>query len=483
MNEREFLEGLAKLDTVAKISDAQDDQAVFDILLRSKSLSMVQRKECLMLARKHSEEDARQMIQRVLKEESRRALYLQDVETRKEEQAAAAGTGKFSAGQGAALFRKIHASASGWLRQGEFISALSKWMQDHPPAASKEPPISAGGAGGIALAAMEAAPIPPRPLDAHKPASADASGATRRGGKAGGEARKGPASSSPFMAPSSLASPYHERPDLRNQVDAMVETARRAELDHVRKKLASIREAEERLQARNKDADRKEAHLKAQEALLKQRDEQVDNKEEERSALSEDLLAREKQVLALTKELQEKIKEVETRAEWLKSQRLVIQQREEALAAQEQRLGALQERNAHSTSGAASLATSGAPGSSAGGSLDVEQLAELIRGVGREEGSRRGSPGKGARKAMAPKVGGVLLREVAGKLDRYSWPCGWCLLFLLTQGRAALGSCWLACMEWRRASDTAKSGCCRMDQILVGRGDTSERQLSPHGID
>lgn len=60
-----------------RTQDAQDDQAVFDILLRSKSLSMVQRKECLMLARKHSEEDARQMIQRVLKEESRRALYLQ----------------------------------------------------------------------------------------------------------------------------------------------------------------------------------------------------------------------------------------------------------------------------------------------------------------------------------------------------------------------------------------------------------------------
>ena len=34
----------------------------------------------------------------------------------------------------------------------------------------------------------------------------------------GGEARKGPASSSAFMAPSSLAAPYHERPDLKNQV-------------------------------------------------------------------------------------------------------------------------------------------------------------------------------------------------------------------------------------------------------------------------
>ena len=91
--------------------------------------------------------------------------------------------------------------------------------------------------------------------------------------------------------------------------------------------------------------------------------------------------------------------------------------REEALKAQEQRLAALQEKQAQAQARGAA-APGSAPESvpeSARGSVDVEQLAELIRGVGREPGagSRGGSPGKGARKPRAPKGGGVLLREVS----------------------------------------------------------------------
>ena len=52
----------------------------------------------------------------------------------------------------------------------------------------------------------------------------------------------------------------------------MVEAARRAELEHIKRKLQQVRQAEERLQARNREADRREAALRAHETLLNERD-------------------------------------------------------------------------------------------------------------------------------------------------------------------------------------------------------------------
>jgi hypothetical protein len=96
-----------------------------------------------------------------------------------------------------------------------------------------------------------------------------------------------------------------------------------------------------------------------------------------------------------------------------------VSRREEALKAQEQRLAALQEKQARGAAAPGSAPES-AP-ESARGSMDVEQLADLTRGVGREPGagSRGGSPGKGARKPRAPKGGGVLLREVSARLEGF----------------------------------------------------------------
>jgi hypothetical protein len=143
----------------------------------------------------------------------------QEAESRRED--GGAEHGAFARGQGGALFARINASGSGWVRQGDFVAALSKWMETAPPAAHRPPGTAPPGA------AEKTAPHTPAPVAAPAVATRRDPSAARTA-KLGGETRRGPASSSQFAAPSSLAAPLREPPDLRGQVAPRALSRKRA---------------------------------------------------------------------------------------------------------------------------------------------------------------------------------------------------------------------------------------------------------------
>jgi len=103
------------------------------------------------------------------------------------------------------------------------VAALSKWMETGPAAAASRRPPGTAPPG----AADKTAPHTPAPVAA--PAVAKRRDpATARAAKLGGESRRGPASSSQFAAPSSLAAPLREPPDLRGQVAPRALSRKRA---------------------------------------------------------------------------------------------------------------------------------------------------------------------------------------------------------------------------------------------------------------
>jgi len=67
--------------------------------------------------------------------------------------------------------------------------------------------------------------------------------------------------------------PAHTRdPSAKKDAHEMLEKVRRDEMQMLKGKLKLIRQQEERLQERNREADRREAQLKAQEEVLEERE-------------------------------------------------------------------------------------------------------------------------------------------------------------------------------------------------------------------
>ena len=333
-----------------------------------------------------------------------------------------------------ALFRRFNESRSGWLTQGEFIHALSQWTKNYPKAlesaehanARAQPVSSSADArpqtpgapsptkGGGAFVGAVASPLR---ASAERPRSATVRPLSSSG-RAGGE---GSGSKGGLM--------LHERdrenniwpaqtrdPSAKKDAHEMLEKVRRDEMQMLKGKLKLIRQQEERLQERNREADRREAQLKAQEEVLEEREARLLGQEkfvqdgqaevklqraqvekmtaqlqgklkevEEREAR---LLGQEKfvqdgqaevklqraQVEKLTAQLQGKLKEVEERAKWLADQQLVLAAREEQL----QKLSQAKDLVAQGDAASSGL-TAGVSKDETGARSSKERMAQVYR--------------------------------------------------------------------------------------------------------
>jgi len=111
----------------------------------------------------------------------------------------------------------------------------------------------------------------------------------------------------------------------------MLEKVRRDEMEMLKGKLKLIRQQEARLQERNREADRREAQIKAQQEVLEEREARLLGQEKFIQDGQAEVKVQRAQVEKMTAQLQGKLKEVEERARWLADQQQVLAAREEQL--------------------------------------------------------------------------------------------------------------------------------------------------------
>ena len=109
------------------------------------------------------------------------------------------------------------------------------------------------------------------------------------------------------------------------------ERVRREEMELLRSKLKSIRQQEDRLLARNREADRREAELQAQKEVLEEREALLLGKEKFVQDGQAEVKKQQQEVDKLNQQLKQKLKEVEDRAAWLAEQKQVLQARQDQL--------------------------------------------------------------------------------------------------------------------------------------------------------
>lgn len=336
-----------------------------------------------------------------------------------------------------ALFRSFNKSGSGWLTQGEFIHALSQWTKTYPkalesgghadaraqPVSSSRPqtpgapsPTKGGGAAFVS-GPLRASADGPRSVTG-RPLSSS--------GRAGGE---GSGSKGSLMLHEQDREnniwPAHTRdPSAKKDAHEMLEKVRRDEMQMLKGKLKLIRQQEERLQERNREADRREAQLKAQEEVLEEREARLLGQEKFVQDGQAEVKLQRAQVEKMTAQLQGKLKEVEERAKWLADQQLVLAAREEQL----QKLSQAKELDARDP--ASSGLSTGASKDETGARSSKERMAQIYRES--LEHKRRamnlsvpyaskmltaGAPGAGPRTAAVKAANGGSLDLAAVNVD------------------------------------------------------------------
>jgi hypothetical protein len=169
--------------------------------------------------------------------------------------------------------------------------------------------------------------------------------------------------------------PAHTRdPSAKKDAHEMLEKVRRDEMQMLKGKLKLIRQQEERLQERNREADRREAQLKAQEEVLEEREARLLGQEKFVQDGQAEVKLQRAQVEKMTAQLQGKLKEVEERAKWLADQQLVLAAREEQL----QKLSQAKDLVAQGDAASSGL-TAGVSKDETGARSSKERMAQVYR--------------------------------------------------------------------------------------------------------
>eukprot|EP00293_Proteomonas_sulcata_P017447 CAMPEP_0184289656 /NCGR_PEP_ID=MMETSP1049-20130417/2058_1 /TAXON_ID=77928 /ORGANISM="Proteomonas sulcata, Strain CCMP704" /LENGTH=433 /DNA_ID=CAMNT_0026596535 /DNA_START=54 /DNA_END=1355 /DNA_ORIENTATION=- len=340
ISQKEFVDGLERLDLLLTLQkQTLNEDAIVKLLLHYENLPLVKKKEILILSGICSDEKARRILNKLTAAMERR-------DTSNEPDAKAQVTqGMFGNGQAEALFQSMNESETGFLHQGEFVSALSKWYSSgkkpHAPDPNKEGQPSPMKSG----------------LDASRTSTSRQS-PIREGSMS--RILTGP--SGPSTRPVST-----DRPNARQQTDEMMESIRRTEAHLMKQKMNAMKNSEERLRQRHKELDQREAEMKAQEMVLKERESVLVRREQEIEQSKMDVELKKTDLDKLKGDLHKKLVEVEQRAQWLSQQRDTVEKRSAALKEQDQRIAALQEKSAQS--GSAGTNTS----------FDVDKMAEMYK--------------------------------------------------------------------------------------------------------
>ena len=291
-----------------------------------------------------------------------------------------------------ALFRRFNESRSGWLTQGEFIHALSQWTKNYPKAlesaehanARAQPVSSSADArpqtpgapsptkGGGAFVGGVASPLR---ASAERPRSATVrplSSSGRAGGEVSGS--KGSLMLHERDRENNIWPAHTRDPSAKKDAHEMLEKVRRDEMQMLKGKLKLIRQQEERLQERNREADRREAQLKAQEEVLEEREARLLGQEKFVQDGQAEVKLQRAQVEKMTAQLQGKLKEVEERAKWLADQQLVLAAREEQL----QKLSQAKDLVAQGDAASSGL-TAGVSKDETGARSSKERMAQIYR--------------------------------------------------------------------------------------------------------
>ena len=228
--------------------------------------------------------------------------------------------------QGKALFRKFNASASGWLTQGEFIHALSVWAQAHPSAMRQVEESGAAAARAPATptkkAAGQVAPgSPQRSLEGLASVERPKTSAALRQVK-NHQVKDVEKSIWPKMA---------KDPAAKRDAHDAVERVRREEMELLKGKFKALRQQEDRLLARNREADRREAQLAAQREVLEEREALLLAKEHNVQDMQAEVKTQQLDVERMGKQLQLRLKEVEERAAYLAEQKAALETRADQL--------------------------------------------------------------------------------------------------------------------------------------------------------
>lgn len=313
--------GVSRLELTLLLQSARKEEEKLERLARFPNLSDVQKKDILVQSGFCTEEVARKLVGK-LSVGDRKAVE-------KEQEKKAHGSDAFANGQAGALFRALNNGETGLLRQGEFVSGLSRWQERNKQAS--EAMTQAAEARRLAAtrvdedvgvrppkyASLQTRPLQPRPA---QPAS---SALRSRGLPA-------PSAVRPASAQPSSAKRVHNR-DAHHQIEDMIEHARQQELNMMKQRLAAIRTTEERLQSRNREITHREVQVRQQEAVLAERESLLAQRELGLEAALQDVDAKRKEVSVLNEEMQMKLREIELKGHHLQQQKEILEQRSKAV--------------------------------------------------------------------------------------------------------------------------------------------------------
>ena len=309
---------------------AADETAVTSLLRASEAVTVVQKRELLKEALGMNAEEANLALKKAGVDKT--GIRPVVGESSAQQDGDVVGQGGHAAGlplqgtQGKALFRKFNASASGWLTQGEFIHALSVWAQAHPSAMRQVEESGTAAARAPATptkkAAGQVAPgSPQRSLEGLASAERPKTSAALRQVK-NHQVKDVEKSIWPKMA---------KDPAAKRDAHDAVERVRREEMELLKGKFKALRQQEDRLLARNREADRREAQLAAQREVLEEREALLLAKEHNVQDMQAEVKTQQLDVERMGKQLQLRLKEVEERAAYLAEQKAALETRADQL--------------------------------------------------------------------------------------------------------------------------------------------------------
>uniref|UniRef100_A0A7S4P2N2 EF-hand domain-containing protein n=1 Tax=Guillardia theta TaxID=55529 RepID=A0A7S4P2N2_GUITH len=410
ISETEFVSGLFRLELTERIKDTEQEEEINEIFQLADVLTRAQKKEILMQSRNYTEEAARKFLLKFAPDDQR----ILDAPQRTSSQSAVKES-FFRNHQAIAMFRAYNESKSGWLTQGEFVNAQSRWSSSHvedvprrtDPASSQAEPSFPLRRKDSLKRTSSASPIP------------SSSSAPRTRTVKPFLRKTDPfASLKPQQQPSRTADNLFM--DLHSSSAASREHARKEEIAMLNNKLATIRSLEEKLRMRQKEVELKGSNLELHEASLAKREAALLERERRLEEATDQLRAQHVEVESMKQELAKQMKEVESRALWVKEQKAVFEKREQLLNDQTERLEKMRQEGG------------GTQGSAAPQTSNMERLEGLYRqkldqaklkpgGQSRRESQRGGVKTAGKAQDVLRDISTELHREkdtIGGKLKQ-----------------------------------------------------------------